>query len=645
MVNKTMSNLQKVTRVSNLKEATTISNSDVLLVETATETLKVTKENLLKEINQQLNTKSDLSHTHSEYMTESSLNNKGLATETFVTNKITQEIEKTNAQLSADKQELQNQLLNETNKITQEIEKTNAQLSDVAIKTKGTINVYEYGYIGDGKSHKLSESYTSLAAARQHYPQARSLEDEKDWCALQQAIIDCATSISVMNGKGATIKIPHSKGIFNRQLQTFNVGLLGDSLGTELSFDIQNLTSETAAIVIRYKNDAEVAATGRTQQVPTFENLLITGNSGLIGLGEKGTLLNGIELIGEGRCHFVNCIVKHFYKGNVWNNDVGWIMYDRCTIKENYYNIYVQKNNGDYRINHTTLSYARFANFAVRSSAGVQGLVMRGGHCGFAPYGFYCEPELSNSVDGNQNRNQFMKDVHLDHVRFEGIGNGAITSDYSQGSNPLFAGVKILNPGFMWLDEYKLKDRPREDYCIDIGEINGADVFIDNGAWKFTPGLKNTVRIRSLKNVFSMNQYETKSVIDVLSGTGQVVVGSGNLLSSIDGSISPTYISGAFCEVIKNGEKAVFKPYFKSNASGRYKASIICDATEAFGVFFHEGSVLQPMSIIGSNIAFGNTEISEHGKINIYRSDFGEITIKNLFGSDRKVSISVEAFI
>jgi lysophospholipase L1-like esterase len=100
MVNKTMSNLQKVTRVSNLKEATTISNGDVLLVETATETLKVTKENLLKEINQQLNTKSDLSHTHNEYVTESSLNNKGLATETFVTNKITQEIEKTNAQLS-----------------------------------------------------------------------------------------------------------------------------------------------------------------------------------------------------------------------------------------------------------------------------------------------------------------------------------------------------------------------------------------------------------------------------------------------------------------------------------------------------------------------------------------------------------------
>ena len=74
--------------VSNLSELTTVSNSDVLLVETATETLKVTKGNLLKEVNEQLNAKSNESHTHDEYVTENELNAKGLATETFVTNKI-----------------------------------------------------------------------------------------------------------------------------------------------------------------------------------------------------------------------------------------------------------------------------------------------------------------------------------------------------------------------------------------------------------------------------------------------------------------------------------------------------------------------------------------------------------------------------
>ena len=74
--------------VSNLNELTTVSNSDVLLVETATETFKVTKGNLLKEVNQQLNAKSDADHTHDEYVTETELNSKGLATETFVTNRI-----------------------------------------------------------------------------------------------------------------------------------------------------------------------------------------------------------------------------------------------------------------------------------------------------------------------------------------------------------------------------------------------------------------------------------------------------------------------------------------------------------------------------------------------------------------------------
>ena len=74
--------------VSNLNELTTVSNSDVLLVETATETMKVAKGNLLKEVNEQLNAKSDVNHTHNEYVTENELNTKGLATETFVTNKI-----------------------------------------------------------------------------------------------------------------------------------------------------------------------------------------------------------------------------------------------------------------------------------------------------------------------------------------------------------------------------------------------------------------------------------------------------------------------------------------------------------------------------------------------------------------------------
>ena len=74
--------------ISDLRELSTVSDNNVLVVETNAETFKVTKENLLKEVNEELNTKSNINHTHDEYVTESELNAKGLATETFVTQKI-----------------------------------------------------------------------------------------------------------------------------------------------------------------------------------------------------------------------------------------------------------------------------------------------------------------------------------------------------------------------------------------------------------------------------------------------------------------------------------------------------------------------------------------------------------------------------
>ena len=74
--------------ISDLRELSTVSDNNVLVVETNTETFKVTKENLLKEVNEELNTKSNINHTHDEYVTESELNAKGLATETFVESEI-----------------------------------------------------------------------------------------------------------------------------------------------------------------------------------------------------------------------------------------------------------------------------------------------------------------------------------------------------------------------------------------------------------------------------------------------------------------------------------------------------------------------------------------------------------------------------
>jgi hypothetical protein len=54
---------------------------------------------------------------------------------------------------------------------------------------KGTRTVYvnNFGAVGDGTTHPLSERYASLEAAQTVYPHATALTDEIDWCAWQAA--------------------------------------------------------------------------------------------------------------------------------------------------------------------------------------------------------------------------------------------------------------------------------------------------------------------------------------------------------------------------------------------------------------------------------------------------------------------------
>lgn len=49
---------------------------------------------------------------------------------------------------------------------------------------------YIYGAIGDGLSHKISTKYETLEKAREKYRCCTSLDDEIDWCAIQQFILD-----------------------------------------------------------------------------------------------------------------------------------------------------------------------------------------------------------------------------------------------------------------------------------------------------------------------------------------------------------------------------------------------------------------------------------------------------------------------
>jgi hypothetical protein len=77
---------------------------------------------------------------------------------------------------------------------TRQIEPMSA--ADVtSYRNNGALNAkYNYGAIGDGSSHPLSGSFSTLAAAQVMYPHATSLSDETDWAALQGLTNDSGSS-------------------------------------------------------------------------------------------------------------------------------------------------------------------------------------------------------------------------------------------------------------------------------------------------------------------------------------------------------------------------------------------------------------------------------------------------------------------
>jgi hypothetical protein len=259
MANKTMSNLQKVTRVSNLKEATTISNGDVLLVETATETLKVTKGNLLKEVNEELNAKSDANHTHDEYVTESELNSKGLATEMFVTNKIAE------AQLGNDGGNMDLSGYATTEYVDQEVGKTNAQLSELdeqkATKTElevekkridNLVALPEGSTTGDAELIDIrvgadGNTYDSAGSAiRSQFIKQNNVLD-----TYNKVIFDKLDVVEDVTNK--ITKEENTYGII-KEARVYNGGLIADNTmlaycyytDDECQFDVSNISNSTS---------------------------------------------------------------------------------------------------------------------------------------------------------------------------------------------------------------------------------------------------------------------------------------------------------------------------------------------------------------------------------------------------------------
>lgn len=125
----------------------------------------------------------------------------------------------------------------------------------LAARFADTFNVKDFGAIGDGASHPLSERYATFAEAQADYPHAAALTDEIDWAAIQGAI-------NALPVNGGTIYFPTGDYAVNRTVS------VGD--GTSVS------RSTTAGIK------------------------LIGIAGGGVGLGERGAPLYGARLLWTG---------------------------------------------------------------------------------------------------------------------------------------------------------------------------------------------------------------------------------------------------------------------------------------------------------------------------------------------------------
>lgn len=111
-----------------------------------------------------------------------------------------------------------------------------AQPRTVESKLRDAFNIDDFGAIGDGTLHPLSERYNTLAAAQLDYPFATSLTSSIDWAAIQAAL-NQANALGVGEVQVTKKKLVINEIVFCRA----NVKLVGDYVSSVTQPNGRNL--------------------------------------------------------------------------------------------------------------------------------------------------------------------------------------------------------------------------------------------------------------------------------------------------------------------------------------------------------------------------------------------------------------------
>lgn len=169
-------------------------------------------------------------------------------------------------------------------------------------KMRDVFSVKDFGAIGDGASHPLSQRYPTLALAQVDYPHASLLTDEIDWAAAQAAV-NYAKAVG-----GGCIDFPRAHYVFNRRLAVN--GYVGDA-GIELRGNRSKLrmTANDVAILLNPAGVDSNDAASEYRQNSELHGFAIYGP------GKANTASVGVQIQQGANVHVRDCHINGFYRG------------------------------------------------------------------------------------------------------------------------------------------------------------------------------------------------------------------------------------------------------------------------------------------------------------------------------------------
>ena len=183
------------------------------------------------------------------------------------------------------------------------------KINNLSTYKKTYVNVKNFGAIGDGTNHPLSEFYQSLPEAKAVYPFANALTDSIDRCAIQKAIIN-SNCVYIPQGVyiiDDTIVLP----------QATPTSIVGDGQRDTILNSIM-----TSGFMIEYNRNTSY--NGKLTEIKDIQLISLTGGAGIkyYGVIDGSTryednwlnvtncdfrgLTYGINLFAAGNCHFID---------------------------------------------------------------------------------------------------------------------------------------------------------------------------------------------------------------------------------------------------------------------------------------------------------------------------------------------------